>query len=76
MRGEPNRMLKKRMVKAMIWSVVLCRSEMQTIRNEDITRLDAFEMYGAGWKRLVGLRVGIKQMQRYCIGWKADLLWL
>lgn len=44
-----NRNLKKRMVKTMLWSVVLYVSKTWIIRKEDIRS----ERYGAGWKRLV-----------------------
>jgi hypothetical protein len=37
--------LKKRMVKTLIWSVVLFGAETWTMRKEDIKRLEAFEMW-------------------------------
>ena len=37
--------LKKRMVKVLVWSVALYASETCTLRNDDIKRLEAFEMW-------------------------------
>ena len=37
--------LKKRMVKAFVWSVVLYGSETWTLQKEDIRRLEAFEIW-------------------------------
>ena len=42
--------LKKRMVKTLVWSVVLYGSETWTMRQEDIKRLEAFEMWI--WRRM------------------------
>jgi len=43
---HPNkRCLKKRMVKTLIWSVTLYCAEIGTLREENITRLKAFEMW-------------------------------
>jgi hypothetical protein len=50
MRGSLNRDLKKRMVKTLIWSVVLYGSESWTLRKEDIKKLEAFEMWI--WRRM------------------------
>ena len=50
MRGKLNKNLKKRMIKTMIWSVVLYGSETWTMRKEDIKRLEAFEMWI--WRRM------------------------
>jgi len=45
LRGKMDRNLKKRMVKTLVWSVVLYGSETWTMRKEDIKRLEAFEMW-------------------------------
>ena len=45
-----NRKLKKRMVKTLIWSMMLYGAETWTIRKEDIKRLEAFEMWI--WRRM------------------------
>jgi len=45
LRGGLKRCLKKRMVKTLIWSVTLYCAETWTLRKEDITRLEAFEMW-------------------------------
>ena len=50
LRGKLNRTLKKRMVKTLVWSVVLYGSETWTMRKEDIKRLEAFEMWI--WRRM------------------------
>src|SRR6218665_921721 len=44
-RGGLKRWFKKRMVKKLIWSVTLYCSETWTLREEDVTRLEAFEMW-------------------------------
>jgi len=44
LRGNISRDLKKRMVKALAWSVALYGSETWTLRKEDIKRIQAFEM--------------------------------
>ena len=43
--------LKKRMVKAFVWSVALYGSEMWTLQKEDIRRLEAFEIWI--WRRMM-----------------------
>ena len=50
MRGKLNKNLKKRIIKSMIWSVMLCGSETWTLRKADIRRLEAFEMWI--WRRM------------------------
>lgn len=50
MRRGLNKDLKKRLVKTLIWSVVLYASETWTLRKEDIRRLEAFEMWV--WRRM------------------------
>ena len=50
MRGGLSKSLKKRLVKTLIWSVVLYGSETWTLRKEDIKRLEAFEMWI--WRRM------------------------
>jgi len=45
LRGKLNKNLKKRIIKSMIWSMVLYGSETWTVRKEDIKRLEAFEMW-------------------------------
>ena len=50
LRGKINKELKKRMVKTLIWSVMLYGSETWTMRKEDITRIEAFEMWI--WRRM------------------------
>src|SRR6218665_1579803 len=45
LRGKLNKNLKKRIIKSMIWSVVLYGSETWTMRKEDIKRLEVFEMW-------------------------------
>ena len=50
MRGKFNKNLKKRIIKSMIWSMVLYGSETWTLRKEDIRRLEAFEMWI--WRRM------------------------
>jgi hypothetical protein len=50
MRGELSKNLKKRLVKALIWSVVLYGSETWTMRKKDVKRLEAFEMWI--WRRM------------------------
>ena len=44
MRGSLSLHVKKRMVKAFVWSVALYGSETWTLQKEDIRRLEAFEM--------------------------------
>jgi len=43
-RGKLDRNQKKRMIKPMLWSVVLCGSETWAMRIEDIKRLESVEM--------------------------------
>ena len=50
LRGSLSMKLKKRMVKTLVWSVVLYGSETWTMRQEDIKRLEAFEMWI--WRRM------------------------
>jgi hypothetical protein len=50
LRGKLNRNLKKRMIKTLVWSVVLYGSETWTMRKEDVKRLEAFEMWI--WRRM------------------------
>ncbi len=50
LRRSFNRELKKRMVKCLVWSVVLYGAETWTMRKEDLTRLQAFEMWI--WRRM------------------------
>src|SRR6218665_659956 len=50
LKGGLNRGIKKRMVKALIWSVTLYGGETWTMRKEDIKRVDAFEMWI--WRRM------------------------
>ena len=45
MRGSLSLHLKKRMVKAFVWSVVLHGSETWTLQKEDTRRLEAFEIW-------------------------------
>ena len=45
LRGNISKYLKKRMVKALVWSVALYDSETWTLRKEDIKRIQAFEMW-------------------------------
>jgi len=45
LRGNISRDLKKRMVKALEWSVALYGSETWTLRKEDIKRIQGFEMW-------------------------------
>ena len=54
MRGKLNKNPMKRIIKSMIWSVVLYGSETWTLRKEDIRRLEAFEMWI--WRRMERVR--------------------
>lgn len=45
LRRSFKRELKKRMVKCLVWSVVLYGAETWTMRKEDMSRLQAFEMW-------------------------------
>jgi|SRR6218665_1563672 len=53
-----NKDIKKRIIKAIVWSVALYAAETWTYRKEDIRRLEAFELWvwrsGGGWKRSAG----------------------
>src|SRR6218665_3217679 len=40
-----NKDIKKRIIKAIVWSVALYAAETSTYRKEDIRRLEAFEMW-------------------------------
>ena len=51
MRGSLSLHLKKRIVKAFVWSVALYGSETWTLQNEDIRRLEAFEIWI--WRRMM-----------------------
>src|SRR6218665_1475730 len=50
LRGGLKRSLKKRMIKTLIWSVTLYCAESWTMRQVDIARLEAFEMWI--WRRM------------------------
>src|SRR6218665_3421568 len=50
LRGKVNRTLKIRIIKTLIWSMVLYGAETWTMRKEDIKRLEAFEMWT--WRRM------------------------
>src|SRR3984885_10641832 len=50
LKGRLKRGLKKRMVKALIWSVTLYGAETWTMRGEDVKRIEAFEMWI--WRRM------------------------
>jgi len=51
MRGSLSLHLKKRMMKAFVWSVALYGSETWTLQKEDIRRLEAFEIWI--WRRMM-----------------------
>ena len=51
MRGSLSLQLKKRMVKAFVWSVALYGSETWTLEKENIRRLEAFEIWI--WRRMM-----------------------
>jgi len=51
LRGKMNIGLKNRIVQFFIWSVVLCGSETRTLLQEDMNRLQAFEMWI--WRRMM-----------------------
>src|ERR1700733_14325062 len=51
LRGSLNMKLKKRMVKTLVWIVVLYSSETWTLRRDDIKILEAFEMWI--WRRMM-----------------------
>src|SRR5688572_10039906 len=50
LRGKLNRNLKIRMIKTLLWSVVLYGSETWTMRKADIRRQAAFEIWT--WRRM------------------------
>jgi hypothetical protein len=54
MRGKLELNLKKRLIKTLIWSVVLYGSETWTLLKEDIKRLEAFEMWI--WRRIMKVK--------------------
>jgi hypothetical protein len=56
LRGKLSHDLKKRLVKTLVWSVVLYASETWTMQKEDIKRLEAFEMWiwRKKWRELPG----------------------
>ena len=51
MRGSLSLHLKKRIVKAFVWSVAVYGSETWTLQKEDIRRLEAFEI--CIWRRMM-----------------------
>ena len=51
LRGKVNRTLKIRMIKTLVWSVVLYCSETWTLRKEDTKRREAFEIWI--WRRML-----------------------
>jgi len=51
MGGSLSLHLDKRMVKAFVWSVALYGSETWTLQQEDIRRLEAFEIWI--WRRMI-----------------------
>jgi hypothetical protein len=51
LRGKLKLELKKRMVKSLVWSVVLYGAETWTVTKEDTKRLEAFEMWT--WRRIL-----------------------
>ena len=66
LRGKVNRTLKIRMIKTLIWSVLLYGSQTWTMRKEDIRKLEAFEMWT--WRRMEkSAGQNIRQMKKY---WK------
>ena len=40
-----SRVVKKRIIKSMVWSVALYGAETWTLRKEDIRKIEAFEMW-------------------------------
>ena len=50
LRGKLNHDLKRRLVKTLVWSVVLYESETWTMQKEDMKRLEAFEVWI--WSRM------------------------
>src|SRR6478609_1196337 len=59
--------LRKRLVKTLVWPVVLHECQTWPMRNEELNRLNAFEMWlwsrGDEWERLAGWTKG--QMNKY-----------
>ena len=53
LRGGISKELKKRMVKTLVWSVMLYGAETWTTRMEDIKKIEAFEMWI--WRRIEGI---------------------
>ena len=49
-RSDKTKDMKKGNVKAIIWSVALCASDTWIYKNQDIRRLEAFEMWV--WKMI------------------------
>src|SRR6218665_1564443 len=49
-KGRLNRDIKKRMVKALIWGVMLHGAETWMMRKEDVKQIEAFEMWI--WRRM------------------------
>ena len=59
LRGKINRDLKKRMVKTLVWRVVMYGSETWTLRKEDTKRLEPWKCgYGGEWKKSAGEDTG------------------
>ena len=50
LKGGLNRDIKKRMIKALVWSVTLYGAETWTMRKEDVKRIEAYEMWI--WRRM------------------------
>jgi len=71
LRGKLNKNLKKRIIKSMIWSVVLHGSETWTMRKEDIKRLEAFEMWI--WRKMERIS-WLEPMKRYLEWWMKNHL--
>ena len=49
-----NRELKKRIVKTTVWSVTLYACEMRTLKQNNIKKLEAFEMWL--WRKIEGIK--------------------
>ena len=67
MRGKLNKNLKKRIIKSMIWSMLLYGSETWTLWKEDIRRLEAFEMWI--WRRMERISWIGRQMKTFYKWW-------
>ena len=52
--GRLRQELKKRLVKTLVWSVVMYGSETWTLRKADVERLEAFEMWV--WRRMMKVK--------------------